>query len=151
MQSKENTFEEFICRLHVTIVDSMSQIKKMLFSKFHAFSEVFNAAWNSVEFSITSQFQQLQIIFDRYLQHSVKEQHRRATGKFLEILNIKQELHVPAQMERFWECSTKKNDFTIFISRVSYPKVTRDCYDIVLSGFYSNNETALCVEVELWS
>ena len=60
-----------ICRLHVTIVDFMSQIKKMLFSKIYAFSDAFNALWNSVQ-SI-SQFQQLHIIFDTYLQHSAKD------------------------------------------------------------------------------
>ena len=60
-----------ICRLHVTIVDFMSQINKMLFSKICAFSDAFNARWNSVQ-SI-SQFQQLHIIFDTYLQHSAKD------------------------------------------------------------------------------
>ena len=33
------------------------------------------------------------------------------------------------------------------ILRVPYPKVTRDYMGIVLSGFYSDNETTLCIEV----
>lgn len=64
------------CRQKTALItDFMSQIRKMPFSKFYVFRDVFNAVWNSIQY--ISQFQQLYIVFNSYLQHCVKDSAQR--------------------------------------------------------------------------
>ena len=51
----------------------------------------------------------------------------------------------------FGNAQQKKMTLQFLFQEFLTQKLPETAMSIVLSGFYSNNETALCVEVELWS
>ena len=64
-------------------------------------------------------------------------------------VNMKQgsHLHLPAKMERFWECLTNQMNLQLFLRECLTQKSQEIAMNIVLRGFYWDNEGILCVEV----
>ena len=93
----------------------------------------------------------MDIIYDSYLEESVKEGERirrRNTCEPLEYYNLTRLSKLPVQMERFWACGKNKEQLQI-MSRQFYIDLTkRFKIKILLSGYVTDNEGLKeCVQV----
>ena len=91
------------------IIDFMSSIRKIPFSKLSTFSDVFESMWKSM--TSVSKFDTIHIVYDSYIDDSIKEAERIRRAKEsdpLEYIDLSLQSPLPVQLDRFWACSRNK-------------------------------------------
>ena len=125
------------------IVDFMSLIRKVGFEKHLKIKDALKRAWNSIV--AESSANRIEIVYDSYLEISIKESLRviRATQEPIEIVNLNLESPIPPEMEKFWASSTNKGNLQI-LSRSYFIKEAKEAHkNIVLSGYITDNDGSL--------
>ena len=91
------------------MVDFMSQIRKYP-TKLRNFNELFDIAINVFT---NASVAQIDIIYDSYLENSIKECERirrRRDCESLEFVNLKATSPIPVQIDRFWASEKKQRN-----------------------------------------
>ena len=86
----------------------MSQIRKYPTTKLRNFNELFDIATNVF---INASVAQIDIIYDSYLENSIKECERIRRSRDcepLEFVNLKATSPIPVQIDRFWASGKNK-------------------------------------------
>ena len=100
------------------MIDFMSSIRKIPFSKLSTFSDVFECMWKSM--TSVSKFDTIHIVYDSYIDDSIKEAERIRRAKEsdpLEYIDLSLQSPLPVQLGRFWACSRNKEKIQIFIKK----------------------------------
>ena len=96
------------------------QIRKQPPTKLKCFADLFAAA-NNIAIKVPST-EQIDIIYDSYLEDSIKECERirrRSTCEPLEFVNLTTSSPIPVQMDRFCACGKIKKIYSYFPDNIS--------------------------------
>ena len=96
------------------VVDFMSLIRKISFTKMLRISDIFEEMWKRTSF--ISQAGMIHMVYDSYIEGSIKdcERLRRAEEtEPLEFVNLTGNSPLPVQLNRFWACSKNKENMQI--------------------------------------
>ena len=131
------------------IVDFMSLIRRYPVSKLKTFDDLFRTATYSLLHAPCTE--EIDIVYDSYLEHSIKECERirhHSSREPLEFVNMKTATPIPVQMDRFWACGSNKEAIQE-ISRDFFKSLSRNsCCRIVLSGYVTDSEGIKpCIEL----
>ena len=91
------------------IIDFMSSIRKIPFSKLSTFSDIFESVWKST--TSVSKFDTIHIVYDSYIGDSIKEAkciRRAKESDPVEYIDLSLQSQLPVQLDRFWACSRNK-------------------------------------------
>ena len=124
----------------VLVVDFMSVIRKIPFKSFKNVREVFQTVWNLMENSCNAK--RIEVIYDSYLERSIKESERlhRCEVQPIDVINLTLESTMPVELESFWGSATNKYQLQT-ISREYFTKKSLECnQDIILSGYVTDAE-----------
>ena len=91
------------------IIDFMSSIRKISFSKLSTFSDVFKSMWKSM--TSVSKFDTIHRVYESYIDDSIKEAERIRRAKEsdpLEYIDLSLQSPLPVQLDRFWARSRNK-------------------------------------------
>ena len=122
------------------IIDFMSSIRKIPFSKLSAFSDVFESIWKSM--TSVSKFETIHIVYDSYIDDSIKEAERIRRAKEcdpLEYIDLSLQSPLPVQLDRFWACSRNKEKVQTLSRNFFSDKSKVSNKTITLSGYTSNS------------
>ena len=99
------------------MLDIMAQIRKQPTTKLKCFDDLFAAASNSVPSA-----EQIDIIYDSYLEDSIKECERirrRNACEPLEFVNLTTSSQIPVQMDGYWHVVKRKKSSSSFPDNIS--------------------------------
>ena len=129
------------------VIDFMSVVRKLSVSKYSTIKDVFESARMSIT-SVCS-FEQLHLVYDSYLNHSLKEceRLRRSSHETLDLFDLNECSKFSVQLERFWSSSVKKEGLQK-LSRQYFSKVSvEEGARILLSGYVENQDDVIdCIE-----
>ena len=135
------------------IMDFMSQVRKIPDAKLKlnlkVISDLFESAFTTI--STTCEMQQLHIVYDSYLEDSIKECERirrRSDCDPLEFTKLEKDTPLPVQFKCFWACSKNKENIQLVSRNFFKQKSSADPVKIILSGFVTDVEGIHpCLEV----
>ena len=122
------------------IIDFMSSIRKIPFSKLSTFSDVFESMWKSM--TSVSKFDTIHIVYDSYIDDSIKEAEgikRAKESDPLEYTDLSLQSPLPVQLDRFWACSRNKEKIQALSKSFFSDKSKVSNKTIILSGYTSNS------------
>ena len=126
-----------------TVADFMSQIRRYPTGSLKTFQDLFEVA--SVEIMDKFSSKEYHIVYDSYLEASIKECERiRRRRKYepLEFMNLSLSTPIPVQIERFWSSGRNKKKLQ-YLSREYYiQRSAKYNQKIILSG-YVNDENGI--------
>ena len=95
------------------IVDFMCLIRKIRFEKYPNVRDAFDGAWEII--LAASNADRIEIIYESYLEGSIKESTRIGTAKEepIEIINLNLNSPVPPKIGKFWASSINKERLQI--------------------------------------
>ena len=127
------------------VIDFMSLIRKFPLKKLLTFEDLFELAWTTI--IKTCKFDQVDIIYDSYIEKSVKEceRQRRATNDPVEFVNLTRTSSIPVQLDKFWSCCQNKEKLQN-LSRQFFVSKSRDGnMKLILSGCVTNNNDVISI------
>ena len=94
--------------LDTVLIVVMSIIRRITISSIDTFGNLLHTLWNSIK--STCAFKQLDVIYDSYIESSLKERERQRRVAFdiIEYLDIDLSTPLPVQMDKFWGSSRNK-------------------------------------------
>ena len=129
------------------IVDFMSLIRKMNLLKMRIFNDVFETVWKSIKNVCI--FNQLDVVYDSYIMNPVKycERIRRSSCHPLEFVNLTKQSFIPVQIDKFWACTTNKENLQL-LSRDFFAKKSKENHLNIILGRYlkDDSEGEACVQ-----
>ena len=139
LANHEFHFDAGNTELTAIIVDFMSMVRKVQFTKLNTFSESFERVWMMIQNICNAS--EFHFVFDSYIQNSLKECEGERRGKegAVDIVNLSADTSIPVEMERFWASSKNKHNLQLlsrdyFIEKAKKPKEIT----VVLSGYVSD-------------
>ena len=117
------------------MLDFMSQVRKYPTKKLGNFNELF-AATSSGIMNIP-EIEQIDIIYDSYLEDSIKECERirrESECEPLEFVNLTMQSSIPVQMDRFWACGKNKENLELLPRQYFKTACKEKNLHIILSG-----------------
>ena len=114
------------------IIDFMSSIKKIPFSNFSTFSDVFESIWNQ-----WPKFDTIHIVYDNYIGDSIKETFKESDP--LEYIDLFLQSPLPVQLDWFWGCSRNKEKIQAWSRSFFSDKSKLSNKTIILNGYTSNS------------
>ena len=113
------------------------------------FKDSFEIVW-SVRTN-TCAFQQVNIVFDSYLDESIKvgERERRTVSQPLVIVNMQEESHIPVQIGKFWANNSNNENLQKLAKEFFINNSIENQRNAVLSGCLSYNEDRCLKAVEV--
>ena len=131
----------------ILLIDFMSLVRRMPISNMSVFFDLLQVTWKKVK--ANCDFQQVDVVFDSYVENSIKEgeRKRRSCVQPLEYVNLENDTRIPVQSDRFW-ASPNNKEMVQSLSRSYLSQVTvNEGVQIVLSGnVSSNNGTVSCTK-----
>ena len=130
-------------------VDFMSLMRRVNLSKCLTFKDSFEIVWSMI--TNTCAFLQVNIVFDSYLDESIKvgERERRTVSQPLVIVNMQEESHIPVQIAKFWANNSNKENLQKLAKEFFINKSIENQINAVLSGCLSDNEDHCFKAVEV--
>ena len=130
-------------------VDFMSLMRGVNLSKCLTFKDSFEIVWSML--TNTCAFQQVNIVFDSYLDESIKvgERERKTVSQPLVIVNMQEESHIPVQIEKFWANNSNKETLQKLAKEFFIKKSIENQINAVLSGCLSDNEDRCLKAIEV--
>ena len=109
----EYQFDKNVTAGIFVIVDFMCLIRKIGFEKYLKVRDAFDVAWGII--LAASNADRIEIVYDSYLEGSVKESTRtgRAKEKPIEIINLNLDSPIPPKIRKFWTSSINKERLQI--------------------------------------
>ena len=115
----------------------MSTVRKVDFKKTNSFKDVYQPIWNII--IDTCKTSQIDIIFDSYLEDSIKDGEsvrRSQVHEALEYVSLTEESPIPVELDRFWANSKNKERFQFMSRKFSAEKNKENKnIDILLNGY----------------
>ena len=133
----------------VIIIDFMAFARKVPVKKkkLNSYNDLFDSLWNTFNTLATS-CERIDIVFDVYVEHSVKasERRRRATVEGIETMISTFDQILPVEMERFWSLSANKTALQQLFIKWVLNKIKLSNFDKVLylGGSHEEND-AICL------
>ena len=115
-------------------VDFMSLMRLVNLSKCLTFKDSFEIVWSMI--TNTCETQQVNIVFDSYLDESIKvgERERRTVSQLLVIVNMQEESHIPVQIEKFWANNSNNENLQKLEKEFFINKSIENQRNAILSG-----------------
>ena len=131
----------------VIVIDFMAYAQKVpMKMMLTTYEDHFKALWRTFS-SLSKDCSRINIVFDVYLRHSIKQHERNQRSKLdlteTNITSIKQQL--PVEMDRFWSSSENKMKFQQSFNKWAHYNYASDV-PIYLGGAGEENVTA-CIKV----
>ena len=131
------------------MIDFMSQIRWYPTTKLKTFNDIITVAMTTTMNAPT--IEQIDIIYDSYLEDSIKECERirrRSTCEPLEFMNLKVTSAIPVQIDRFWGWEENKEALQL-ISRNLFKNICHNNHCRVIQSDYVTDFDDLepCIEV----
>ena len=129
------------------MIDFMSSIRKIPFSKLSTFNDVFESMWKLM--TSVSKFDTIHIVYDSYIDDSIKEAERIRRAKEsdpLEYIDISLQSQLPVQLDRFWACSRNKEKIKTLSRSFFSDKSKVSNKTIILSGYTSYSRESFPAE-----
>ena len=139
LQPTDYNFEQNDALATATIVDFMSTIKKIFLANLSNIGSIFDSLWTLIQYSAVGS-KSLHIVYDSYLEDSIKEcerMRRNAEIEPLEYVELSLSSPIPVQIKRFWACSKNKENLQL-LSRQFFIQKALNLQDIVLSGYVTD-------------
>lgn len=127
------------------IVDVMSNVRKMKTSNVRTFGDFCNNTLNATQY-ITKCASKIYLVFDSYIEMSVKdsERQRREKKPPIELHYINKETPLPVEMERFWPSITNKTKLESLLHQMTLDHPWKDtALEIYVSNFRGPDEYSL--------
>ena len=117
-----------------TIVDFMSAARSSNFQSTTSFGTALKALYEKC--SAVCKHNQMHIIFDSYVEHSIKgaERQRREMEGCIELAEIQTGTPIPVQIDKFWASSQNKEKLQRLAKKLYLNDLTLSDQDIVLSA-----------------
>ena len=118
-------------------------------SKYVTFKDSFEIVWSMI--TNTCETQQVNIVFDSYLDESIKvgKRERRTVSQLLVIVNMQEESHIPVQIEKFWTNNSNNENLQKLEKEFFINNSIENQRNAVLSGCLSDNEERCLEAVEV--
>ena len=133
---EKNDYSNSIGSNATIIVDFMSVIRKVSFSKFSSIKDALECLWNMI--TKVGENNQIDIVFDSYVENSIKEltrESRSNDAEPVEYVNILLESPPPVEVDKFWASSKNKEELQILSREFFQEKAQEKNRTIVLSGY----------------
>ena len=138
---EKNDYSNSIGPNATIIVDFMSAIRKVPLSKFSCIKDALECLWNMI--TKVGEANQIDIVFDSYVENSIKELTRESRSNDVEpveYVNILLESPPPVEVDRFWASSKNKEELQILSREFFQEKAQEKNRTIVLSGYVTDGE-----------
>ena len=112
------------------------------------FLDLFQATWKKVK--AVCDFQQVDVVFDSYVENSIKEgeRKRRSCVQPLEYVNLENDTRILVQSDRFWASPNNKEMVQSLSRSYLSQAAVNEGVQIVLSGYVSsNNGIVSCTKI----
>ena len=132
------------------VIDFKSMIQCKSLASFDKINDLFDSVWKIVISTCT--FQQLQVVYDSYVESSIKEceRKRRSTCQPLEYLNLQLCSDVPTQADRFWASTSNKEKLQQLSRQYLAQTAQSSGTDLILSGVLMNDGTLKdCIRIKV--
>ena len=132
------SFEKQSDRATAVMAAFMSVLRKVPLPKFQFLRDSLECTWELI--SKTCSTNQLHIVFDSYIENSIKESVmvRRTKCDPLETVNLSLDSSIPAQIDRFWASSKNKGSLQILPRDFFIEKAEEQKKKVVLSGYVTD-------------
>ena len=131
----------------ILLADFASILWRIPTHSIHVFRDLFTSAWLSI--TSVCRFDQLHIVFDSYLEDSIKGSERSRRNKLdpLDFFGITLDTKFPVQVDRFWASIHNKEQLQI-LSRIFLKQVAeKEPVNMVLSGYVDHEKNIKdCIE-----
>ena len=136
---EKNEYSTDIGQNATIIVDFMSAIRKFPLNKFSCIKDALECLWSMT--TKAGEVNQVDIVFDSYVENSIKESTRASRSNAVEpveYVNILLESSPPGEVDRFWASSKNKEKLQILSREFFQEKTQEKNHTIVLSGYATN-------------
>ena len=118
----------------------MSLIRKIGFEKYPKVSDAFDGAWGII--LAASNADRIEIVYDSYLEGSIKESTRigRAKEESTEIINLNLDSPVSPEIRKFWASSIYKERLQILSRNYFLMKIKEKGRNVILSGYVTDKD-----------
>ena len=125
------------------IIDFVSNPRKIDTTQCQIFKDILAKLWSISIIYNSCTFQRLDIIYDSYIEQSIKFSKRQmqvATNGIL-VFNIECSSYIPSQMEKFWAFSKKKENLQLISEFFFIEKALENSKCLTLSGIIGDSDT----------
>lgn len=122
------------------VVDFMSQVRKLNMSKIKTFGDIASTIIAMVRSQCN--VDNIHVVFDSYIECSVKECERMRRSQFtqiLELATINELTPIPVQMNKFWTSGTNKRNLELLVREQLKVEADRSIFSVVVSGMVMDN------------
>lgn len=141
LATEDFQFEKVSSVKTAVVVDYMSQLRMVKISSMQNFGEVVQIVLQIPKFVCT--LQELHIVFDSYLELSVKECERirrMSTSGTIDLSCIQNSTPIPVQLDRFWSSTSNKMNLQMLTRKNIADTSVNTEYPIIASGIIVNEE-----------
>ena len=128
------------------IVDFMSIVRKINTTQCQIFKDILEKLWSIIYNSCT--FQRLDIIYDSYIEQSIKfsERQRRAVTNDILVSNIECSSYIPSQFEKFWASDRNKENLQLISRSFFIEKASENSKCLTLIGDSDTCNGIQCIQ-----
>ena len=140
LDTPEYQFDKTVTAGISVIVDSMSLIRKIGFEKYLKVRDAFDGAWGII--LAASNADRIEIVYDSYLEGSIKESTRigRAKEEPIEIINLNLDSPVSPEIRKFWASSINKECLQMLSGNYFLMEGKEKRKDVILSGYLTDKD-----------
>ena len=119
----------------------MSNVRKINATQCQIFKDILAKLWSIIFNSCT--FQRLDIIYDSYIEQSIKfsERQRWAITNGILVCNIEYSSYIPSQMEKFWACDRNEENLQLISRSFFIENASGNSKCLTLSGIIGDSNT----------
>ena len=122
------------------IVDFISNVRNISATQCQIFKDILVRLWSIIYNSCT--FQRFDIIYDSYIEQSIKfsERQRWAITNGILVCNIECSSYIPSQMEKFWACDRNKENLQLISRSFFIENASENSKCLTFSGIISDSD-----------
>ena len=140
LDTPEYQFDKTVTAGISVIVDSMSLIRKIGFEKYLQVRDAFDGAWGII--LAASNADRIEIVYDSYLEGSIKESTRigRTKEEPIEIINLDLDSPVSPEIRKFWASSISKEHLQVLSKNYFLMKRKEKGKNVILSSYATDKD-----------
>ena len=140
LDTPEYQFDKTVTAGISVIVDFMPLIRKIGFEKYTKVRDAFDGAWGII--LAASNADRIEIVYDSYLEGSIKESTRigRTKEEPIEIINLDLDSPVSPEIRKFWASSISKEHLQVLSKNYFLMKRKEKGKNVILSSYATDKD-----------
>ena len=140
LDTPEYQFDKTVTAGISVIVDVMPLIRKIGFEKYTKVRDAFDGAWGII--LAASNADRIEIVYDSYLEGSIKESTRigRTKEEPIEIINLDLDSPVSPEIRKFWASSISKEHLQVLSKNYFLMKRKEKGKNVILSSYATDKD-----------